>query len=386
MAVLAYANAIGNGFVLDDIPIILRNPFVHQLRALWRAFATPYWPASSGTGQYRPLAIASYALDWWVSGGSAHWMHAVNVLWHAAASMVVLSFASQLVRARGALIAALLFALHPVHVEAVANIVGRAECMAAVFVLMALLAHRRQSWAAVPLFALALASKENSVVFVGLALASDVLFADVRVRDLMRENRARYAAYAGVLAGYAAVLVAVFSRVSLRAPAAMLAGAGVVTRTMTELTVVPQYLRLLVAPLELSSNYDWDVIQRQAGPSVLGALGAAIIAVTAVTIWQRCRTDRVVAFALVWIPIAIAPVSNIAFASGIVLAERTLYLPSVGVVLLAGVLADRLWERHSRLVPLSALAFGAFFAVRTWTRTPVWHDTASYLHVLVADR
>ncbi len=386
VAALVYANAIANDFVLDDRPIILNNPLAHQLSALWRAFTVPYWPARyPGSGQYRPLAIASYALDWRASGGSAHWMHFVNVLWHVGASGLVFALAGQFLRLKGALAASLMFALHPVHVEAVANVIGRAECMMTVFVLLAFLAHQRRSWAAVPLFALALASKENGVVFVGLALASDALLSELPLRDALRGNRARYAAYAGVLATYAAVLLSIFHGLRMNAQAATLVGASLLTRTMTELTIVPHYLRLLVAPFDLSSHYDAQVIQLQTGPTVLGAVGAAIIAVTTVAIWHFRRTDRVMAFALLWIPIAIAPVTNILFASGVLLAERTLYLPSVGFVLLAGVLVERCSERAPRLVALASIVFGAFFARRTWTRTPVWHDSKAYLITLLPD-
>ena len=63
VAVLCYANALQNGFALDDNGIIADNASVHSLSALWRAYANPYWPDGNG-GQYRPLAIASFALDW----------------------------------------------------------------------------------------------------------------------------------------------------------------------------------------------------------------------------------------------------------------------------------------------------------------------------------
>ena len=84
-ATLAYANALANGFVLDDGPIVRANPLVTSPGQAWRAFAMPYWPDSSGAGQYRPLGIVSFAIDWGLSGGDARWFHAVNVMWHVAA-------------------------------------------------------------------------------------------------------------------------------------------------------------------------------------------------------------------------------------------------------------------------------------------------------------
>lgn len=174
-AAIVFANALSNGFVLDDRGILLGNPLVQQLGQSWRAFAMPYWPEALGAGQYRPLGILGFAIDWRLSGGDPAWFHAVNVAWHALATFLVWRLARELMMPAGAIACAALFAVHPVHVEAVANVVGRLECMAAVFALGALLAHRKSSWLALPLFALALLSKENAIVAIALIVVNDVL-------------------------------------------------------------------------------------------------------------------------------------------------------------------------------------------------------------------
>src|SRR5439155_950465 len=87
---------------------------------------------------YRPLVIAGFALDWLL--GSTAWFHTVNLAWHAAASVAVAALARRWTDSTGALVAGLLFAVHPLHVEAVANVVGRAELMAALFTLLAVYA------------------------------------------------------------------------------------------------------------------------------------------------------------------------------------------------------------------------------------------------------
>jgi hypothetical protein len=164
LALLAYANALANGFVLDDRGIVLDNPLVREPGTAWRAFLTPYWPAAIGGGQYRPLGILSFVLDGAIAGPSAMWYHAVNVAWHAAATVLLWVWIRGFLAPAGALVAAALFAVHPVHVEAVANVVGRLELMAAAFIFAALVAHRRGSWFAPLLFACALLSKEHAVV------------------------------------------------------------------------------------------------------------------------------------------------------------------------------------------------------------------------------
>src|SRR5207237_3530695 len=97
-------------------------------------FAAPYWPPNLGGHMYTPLLIAVFPLYWLLR--STAWFHAVNLAWHAAASLAVAALARRWTDWTGALVAGLLFAVHPVHAEAVANVVGRAELMAALFTLV----------------------------------------------------------------------------------------------------------------------------------------------------------------------------------------------------------------------------------------------------------
>src|SRR2546422_5914155 len=71
------------------MPIVADNTLVHGVSGLWRAFAMPYWPPAAGGYLYRPLVVATYALDWLVAPAGAWWFHGVNVLWHAGASTAV---------------------------------------------------------------------------------------------------------------------------------------------------------------------------------------------------------------------------------------------------------------------------------------------------------
>ena len=385
VAVLVYANAFTNGFVLDDGGVIVRNPLVTTPTSAWRSFGLPYWPETLGGGQYRPLGILSFAIDWLVSGGDARWFHVVNVLWHVLATLMVWMLAAELLAPVAAGIAALLFAVHPVHVEAVSNVVGRLEPMGAVFAIGALLAHRRGAWAAVPLFALGLLSKESAIVFLGLAVANDlILERDWRVA--MRSRRWLYAAYGAVTAAYAVALIAIFHGREFSAPARVFAGTTVAYRLELVTRVIPHYVRLLVAPADLSASYAPNVISPVPGLSAMSVLGVAVALVFAVSVAVTLRRARwpVMAFALLWIPIALAPVANVFFAS-VFLAERTLYLASVGICLAAGAVAERYLVTRTVMVAAATASVVLAFGVRTWTRTPVWHDDRAYLLALLAD-
>jgi hypothetical protein len=386
IAALIYLNAVGNGFVLDDGGVIVRNPLVTSLGGVWRAFALPYWPETLGGGQYRPLGILSFAVDWFVSGGDARWFHAVNVAWHVAATLMVWLLAAELLAPVAAALAAALFAVHPVHVEAVSNVVGRLEPMSAVFVIGALLAHRRTHWTAAMWLALGLLSKESAIVFLALAVANDLLL-ERDWRATLRSRRWLYAAYGMVTVVYAAGLIAIFHDRAFSSPARVFAGTTPAHRLELVASVIPHYVRLLIAPADLSASYAPNVISPVGGASIMGALGVTTLLVIAVTfvIVARRRRWSVMAFAILWIPIALAPVSNVFFASGVILAERTLYVASVGVCLAAGAVAERFLVTRGAMVAAAAASVIIAFGARTWTRTPAWRDDRTYLLTLLAD-
>jgi protein O-mannosyl-transferase len=373
VAVLCYANALANQFTYDDLWVILNNPMVREPSGLWRGFAHSYWPEFTHAGQYRPLAIAAFTIDWIVAPRCAWWFHLMNVAWHAAACLLVWRYLETMLEPVGAFAGAVLFALQPVHVEAVANIVGRSEIMMTVFVLLGLLAHRRGSVVAIACFALAVLSKESGVVFVGLAAAADLILAeDPRAQFMAR--RWFYAGYVVVGIAYALVLSWIFQHGHFVLVAPTWKGATVWQRWLTVLRLVPEYVRLMVIPMQLDADYMPNTITLVTGLTPMVVLGAVLTAaIVAVAVLARRRYPAVT-FGFVFFAVAISPVSNVIFASGVVIAERTLYLPSVGAAILAGWVVQWGVARRPSPVLTLAAAWALTFAARTWTRTPIWHD------------
>lgn len=377
-AIVCYANAVLNSFALDDNSIIVQNPLVHHLSAVWRAFALPYWPNHDG-GQYRPLAVASFAVDWAISHGHPWWFHLVNVAWHVAACLLVWRVLATMLTPVGAWLGAMWFALQPVHVEAVSTVVGRLDLMAAAFVLAAWLAHRHGRWTAVVWYVLALASKESGIVFLGLAISHDLLVGGPP-RQAFTSRRRLYDWYGLVTAIYAVVLLRVFRHEAFVAIApTWRAGVTAAQRLLTAFRVVPEYARLMLAPVDLKMDYAPRVIDVPNGLTPVVLLGVALtLAAVAVAVLARRRAPAV-AFGVLAFALAVAPVSNLFFASGVVLAERTLYLPSVGIAIIVGWLLERGVRLRPRLVATLAACVWIGFAVRVWTRTPQWRDNGTLL-------
>ncbi len=380
-AVVFYLGTLWNHFAYDDNQIVQFNKLVLQFSGVWRAFVRPYWPPIVGGGLYRPLPLASYAIDWQL-GGAAWWFHAVNVAWHAGASVAVAWLARRWSGERAALAAGLLFAVHPVHVEAVANIVGRAELMAALFAILcvyAALAHDRLGWSAAAL-AVGLLSKENAVV------APALIAWGWLVELVPRPSWRRMAAYAAVWlalgTGYVVVRWSVLgdeltSGVTL---APVFFHASPIAVRLTAVAALADVARLLVFPLKL--RVDYSPVERTLVPTPLDprfALGLLCVAAWGVLLWltwRRWGGRRVEAFGLGWIAIALFPVSNLVFPVGVLLAERALYLPSAGLALAAGAWLKDLEARRFAVV-LSVLVVAG--GVRSALRVPVWRDTRAMI-------
>ena len=384
-AAVVYLPALGNGFALDDGPIVERNPAAHSVGAALGSFDRAYWPPENGAGQWRPLLILSFAADWQISGGSPAWLHLVNVAWHAVAAALVVFFLALYVPEPAALAGGLVFAVHPVHVEAVANLVGRAEPMAAVFLLAALLLGRRvrqrlgeggSTWplelALLAAVGLALLSKEHSAVAVALLALDDLAS---RGRFARRLPWRDYAAVAALTAVWLGLRRSVDAGASFTMVAPTFFDLGLVGRLSTMLPAVFVLLRLLVWPFSLSPDYLPPLVPRLEHLTPLGLAGLLVLgalAALAVASWAR---HRALSVGLLLVGIAWLPTSNLLFPTGVVMAERTLYLASVGLALMVAAVFERVERRWSRpaaswCAAIVVVAFGA----RTATQAPVWRS------------
>ncbi|HYL20195.1 MAG TPA: hypothetical protein VEU74_00425 [Gemmatimonadales bacterium] len=381
-AVVVYIGALWNRFAVDDLPIIVQNPLVTHASGLWRAFAAPYWPPDLGGHMYRPLVIASFALDYLVDGKP--WFHAVNLLWHAAVAVAVAALARRWSDDATALVAGLLFAVHPVHVEAVASVVGRAELMAALFTVLAVyaaLVRESVGWCSATL-ALGLLSKENAAVAPGLIAWGWML-------GLARPDRRRIARFVAtwvvVAAGYATVRAVVrHPYQGFESIAPMFVGESGLTVRLTGVSALADVARLLVFPLTLRVDYspsERTAVTSFADPRfAVGLLCGLLWGLLLVLAWKRGR--RLEAFGLGWIGIAFLPVANLVFPAGFYLAERTLYLPSVGMVLAVAPWLSRLPRPALRPAVASLVVLGA---IGTAARVPVWYNDESVTRSIWSD-
>jgi len=399
LAVVVYANSLSNDFVYDDNAVVVANRAAHD-PADWRAiFLGPSW---GNDLSYRPLTVWTFAADFALHGPRPFAYHAVNVLGHAgvAAALVLLAAALGL-SPLAATIAGVLFAVHPVHTEVVANVVGRGEILAAGCVLLALLVQRRVARAGWPvagavataaIYGAALLAKEYSIALAALLPLADLVFTDGRdvavFATRLRGGRlVLYGAVAGVTVAYAVLRHAALGGivgdldivVRWMNPAA---AAPAVARIPTALGVQALALWRLVAPFHLSADYSYaeiPLVTSIADPrAIVGGLVAAALVGTAIVLWRRSRT------AFFWLSVALltyAVVSNVFFPIGTIFAERLLYLPSAGFCVLLAMALERVGGGRTA-VAVAAVA-AVVWAPTTVLRNRVWHDDLTFGQALV---
>jgi tetratricopeptide (TPR) repeat protein len=410
-AALVYLNALGNDFVLDDIQLIRDNVRIRSLANIPGFFAAPYWDVEGAQALYRPLVLATYAVNYAANGLATSGYTAVNVALHVAVSLLLFG----LVRSIGgsvfvATLAGLLFAAHPVHTEAVTGIAGRPELLAALFFLLAMRFHRlaasetgtfnRFRVATWVCFAAALLAKESAMTLLLVLPVMDVLVAAERTTESTSRLRSRivldYVPLALVAALYliarraaiGSVLIATDVIAPLDNPLVPVMttplgerlGATTGQAIMTAVGVIAEYARLLVWPARLSPDYSYNQIPLVTTPLdarfIFGLVVLVGCGLGVAVLWRR---SRIAAFGLAFLGLTFSIVSNLVVTIGTICAERLLYLPSAGafIAVAAGaeVLARTVNGRRVSYAVLGILILAS--ASRTWTRNRDWKNDST---------
>jgi protein O-mannosyl-transferase len=386
LTLLAYANSLGLGLAGDSQFLLTQDPRLQSLTAhnLGLIFSKSYWWPMAADLIYRPIASASLLLNHALAGaaGGAFWYHLVNLLLHALNVWLVWKLATHLLSRRAAWCAAALWAVHPIATEAVDNVVGRADLLAAMAVLAGLLIYSRATaksgprrWLAI--FAVAAAgafSKENAVVLAGLMLLSDLAFG-VPGGIRTRQRLAAYAAALGSVVALLAARVAVFAPLPWP-PAFYMDNVLRVLprweRLFSAQKVVGLDLWLLVCPVRLVSDRSFDVIRPAAWTDV-GAWISLWVLLALLVLALAMRWRHPLVFWLIgFLGLALLPTSNVLIKIASVMAERFLYLPSVAFAMAVAGLAWRYMSPRLAWTTLGALAL--LYTGRTWARNADWHD------------
>ncbi len=374
-----YANALPNAFLWDDRVLIVGNPAIKRWDALPHLLVSDLFPGGVASGYYRPLQALTYALDYRLWGLAPAGFRLTNVLLHGAAAAALYLVAVRVLAAPlAALVAALLFAVHPLHVEAVTYVSGRSDPLAAVFLLLAVLGFLRGDargrLLSLVAFFLALLAREASLVLPLLLL----------VLDRAPPGRARRPLSAFV--PYAVVVAAYLALRALSVPAnpvpAATASVPLGFRLLTMAEVIVQYLGLVVAPQGLHMERTVTAVASPLDATALAALAVLGLLIAGAG-WLRATSAWPVTLGAAWFLVALLPVANVVPLATF-MAEHWLYVPLMGLALAAGWMVEHLavGVRRSRVLFAVALVVVVFGGL-TMRRNLDWRDGRTLYESLV---
>jgi len=393
-AFLVFANSLGNGLVYDDHFLIERNRLLREAD-VWGILTTHYWGGYEGeaniNGQYRPLTVLSFMLD----GLGGIWpfrFHLTNVILHVVNSLLAYFLCLSLGLKRGAILAGLLFAVHPIHAEVVAGITfGRADLLAGLFSLSALFLyicwHNRNAekyyGLALAGFFLALLSKESALTVLGLVIAVDLTFALSRpkgIRNLLWQRGARWVGFIGTFILYLTMRKVAtnlgFSAENILVLNNPLIDQPLDYRLLTAVGLLWKYFVLILLPIKLSVDYSYNAIPVTTSILAPEAIAGIILGIASLLLWVGAFRWRwpCVFFALSLFFVPYSAVSQTLVLINAIFQERFLYIPVLGLFTLCGLGFEHL-EKHRKTVAiaLAALILVAY-STRTIIRNTEWRD------------
>ena len=339
VAVAVFLPSLAGVFQFDDYNVIVNYPTVHS------------WPAlleRAGDG-VRPLLKASYTLNWTLGGG----FQALNIALHALNAALLFQIGKLLFRnAPAALVAALLFALHPAQTEAVTYVSGRSSSLMALFYLGALLAYLRGAhWAvSVTLFVLALATRETAVTLPAALLLCELCRAD---RSTWKEIARRQAPHWALLLACGAFLLA--NRRYFDLVAYGFSERSLADNLLTQVGGVSYLVLRLVSlrgcnidpALPTIAVWDASLALQAALLAALGAVGCACL-----------RSRPWIGFGVLWFFLQLAPTNSIVPRLDVA-NDRQLYLAGWGLFLALSVQLAASWK--TALPVLLAFAVASIF-------------------------
>jgi protein O-mannosyl-transferase len=378
---LCYANSVRNDFVGDDFPIVASNPAIRSISPL-QFLQSSYWTKDQAAGIYRPLTVLSLSVDYalwhrWPPG-----FRLMNLLIHALNGWLLFLIAKSIVGTGVAPVAAaLIYLVHPVHTEAVTTIVGRSELLGVCFLLSAwLFFRRRQTGWAVTFFFLSVLSKEIAIVFPAVIALDIFLSNSCSVKQVFLAWK-RLSAVAVAAVAYLSLRYWVLGGLGVPAATQYMGGRlSYVERWMTSGRVFLRYLALVLAPIDLVGDYDFNTIPIAHPPDLDAWLGLSVILAVVATAWWFRHRNWPVSMGLLFAITALIPSSNWIMPISVLMAERFLYLPMIGLALTGAVMFAAIPFRYRTLIGGGFLSLALLLCI---AHNYIWRNEFTYYRNMV---
>ncbi len=374
-----YINTLNNDFVWDDRLLILENPYIQDTSLISEGLLSDFWKTYEDPRRfrnfYRPAVILTFFIDYSIWGDDPSGFHLTNIILHTANVLLLFLVTLQLFRSlETSFFAAVLFAVHPIHTESVAWISGRTDLLASLGVLSSfycyLKAYHQKTYLYLfsgLLYILALLSKEVAIVLP----AAMVLHISLLGRS--ESNRSPFVRAAMVNISLTALYL-LFRVAILQIPLSIESRRPLWLLVFNMPRILAQYFLKLMAPIQLHAHDPLIWLYPEKWLSVLSSV--ALVALTAMFVLWLGRKDTRAYFGAWWLLLFLLPVLNAGTFTDVLVAERFLYVPSIGFCWIMASFYERIkLQGFSRKLVWAAASLIIMAAgMRTWYRIPVWKD------------
>ncbi len=397
LSFVVFGNSIQNGYTYDDKPFIEKNYLVQQgVKGIPQLLVTDFWAGYTNVHEvnpsYRPVPLISLAIEHQFWGLNPTVNHFFNVLFYGLTCVVLFFLLHTFFKKEKIFLAlgiTVLFCLHPIHTEVVANVKGRDDLLALLFgvstiyLLFKYIQAMQLKWlvAALICYVLALLSKSYIITWVAIIPLCLYFFSQLSLKKIITSTipfllvSVVYFVVRTVLLGTAAIKRTDF----IDNP--ILNAEGTAEALATKIAVLGLYLQKLLFPHPLSSDYSYQAIEPSTWGDPMVYLSLVLYLSIIALIIQGFKKRSVVAFGFAFFLITISPISNLLFDYVVAFAERSLYTPSLGFIIAIGMLFYSAMEWLTKRKPQlrnAALGLGgvalALMAFKSISRNPVWKD------------
>src|SRR3989344_5587618 len=392
LSFLIFGNGIKGGFVFDDAAVIEKRADLKNFDNFSNLFISPYHQNTPQSGLYRPLTMASYALNYKIFGQSTVSFHVINIIIHALNSFLIFWLINFLFnKSKLAYFSFFLFLTHPIHTEAVTSIVGRAELLAFFWSFITAYFFSKKQWVfSAAAFLFALWSKESAIMILPVIFYLDWTKFGSKFLKVARNiifyifPLAIYMIFRWIALGKY-----IFSENTTTLVENPLKFASIGERVATSFRVLFIYLEKLVWPVHLSADYSYNVIKLI--PSIFTSAealaGLAFFALIILLILYRKTkgTSLGLGAALFLFPYLL--ISNIILPIGTIMGERLMYFSSAGFMIFpAFILYKIAGSKVGNILALAAVVLiSTLFSIRTIDRNRDWWDNRSLFEAALAE-
>jgi tetratricopeptide (TPR) repeat protein len=406
-AIILYAQSVRFSYACDDETVIVKNKITKQgFAGIPKILKTDYWYGYKDelrVPEYRPSSLIIYAIIWQLSPDSPDVYHFINVLAYALTCLVLFLVLCRMFKKHNLIfpfVCSLLYVAHPIHTEVVNYIKSLDEILCFLFGLIAILFILKYivSKSNISLiisglsFFLSLLSKETGITFLIIIPLIIYFFTESRIKKTF-SIAGLYIVFTGIYFIIRMIVLKdmnhTINNVNYVLNNSLNAAPDFVTKEATAFYILLRYVILLVIPHPLSSDYSFAQIKIQSLSDVGAIAGILIYFAFFIYALINFRKKNIIAFGILFYLITLAPVSNVFLTIGATMAERFMYIPSLGFcivftyILIKLTKTDSIKNRFKNLSEfivvnkfLFTLVFGItiLYSIKTFSRSGDWKD------------